>query len=268
MNCDQIINDEITEKYLLGELSEGDQQTFERHYFECPRCFRELETYRTLQLELKRSAPAIRAKPAGMRIGWILAWAPAAAVVVLVAGVSIWLREKGPATPSAQAPVQQAPAMQRPVQHPAAPSLSDLAQIQPPPYAPITLRGAEDEAQRRFREAMRHYVKAEYRTAISGLRQAFELNPKAAEIRFFLGVCYLLVGETEPAINHLRATIALGDSPYLEEAHFYLAKAYLKKSDVDAASEQLRKVIGLQGERRKEAESLMEQIQLVEKRHP
>lgn len=267
MNCGQIINENVAEKYLTGALSESEQDAFERHYFECSSCFEELETCRTLQMELKRTAPAIRAEAAATRIGWIWAWAPAAVVVALVAGVSIWLREKGPANPSVQVPVQQASPMQRPVQ-PRGTSLSELAQVQPPPYSSNTLRGAEDEAQLRFREAMRHYVKAEYATAISGLREAFELNPKAAEIRFFLGVCYLQVGETERAINHLRATISLGDSPYLEDAHFYLAKAYLKKRDVNAANKQLREVIGLQGERRREAQSLMEQIELVERREP
>ena len=35
----------------------------------------------------------------------------------------------------------------------------------------------------------------------------------------------------------LQATIALGDSPYLEDAHWYLAKAFLRRKDLGAAED-------------------------------
>jgi tetratricopeptide (TPR) repeat protein len=267
MNCDQIIKREIAERYLLRGLSEADQEAFEQHYFECPRCFEELQTYRALQLELKRAAPAISAERADTRIGSTWAWAAAAAVAVLVIGVSTWLREKGPVTRSVQTPVQQAPARQQPVE-PSVPSLSELTQVQPPPYVPATFRGPEDEARRQFRQAMQLYSKGDFQAAISGLRSASKLDPKAPDISFFLGVCYLLTGRPDTAINHLRATVPLGDSPYLEDAHFYLAKAYIQKRNLDAARGELRKLIELQGERKKEAQWLMEQIELLEKTQP
>ena len=267
MNCDQIMTDEIAEKYLLGALSEADKEAFEQHYFVCPRCFEELQTYRALRLELKRTAAAIRAEPAVTRIGWKWAWAAATAVVVLVIGASIWLREKGPSTPSVQTLGQQAPARQQPVE-PSVPSLSELAQVQPLPYVPVTLRGPEDEARRQFRQAMRLYSKGDFQAAIAGLRSASKLDPKAPDISFFLGVCYLLTGRPDTAMNHLRATVRLGDSPYLEDAHFYLAKAYIQKRNLDAARGELRKLIELQGERKKEAQWLVEQIELLKKTQP
>lgn len=262
MNCDQVMKGEIAEKYLLGELGEADQEAFEQHYFECPRCFQELETYRALQGELKQAAPAILAEPVGRRIGW--AWAAAAAGVLLVVGISTWLRQEGPAPPSVQAPAQQAPTVQEPAQ-PSVPSLSELAQVQPPPYVPATLRGPEDEARRQFRQAMQHYLKGDFQAAIPELRSAYRLDPKAPNIGFYLGACLLLTNDTDGAIKQLRAVTALGETPYLEEAHFYLAKAYLRKADLNGAQAEFNKTIQLQGERQKEAQELLDQIEILRK---
>jgi len=267
MNCDKITRGEIAEKYVLGELSEPDREAFERHYFECSRCFEELQTYRALQLELKRAAPAIRAEPARTRIPWAWTWAPTAAVVLLAVGIGLWFRQHATVPIPVPAPVVRAPKVQASAEPPL-PTLQELAQVQPPPYVPTTLRGAEDEAQQRFREAMRHYLKGDYGAAIPGLRRAFELNPKTPEIRFFLGACHLLTGQTDAAIFHLRATVTLGDSPYLEEAHFYLAKAYIRKRILSAARRELISLVELHGEREKEARWLIEQIELLEKTQP
>jgi anti-sigma factor RsiW len=56
MNCAQVTKEEITEKYLLGRLTEAEQGAFELHFFECERCFEEVESLRMLQTE----APAGR----------------------------------------------------------------------------------------------------------------------------------------------------------------------------------------------------------------
>jgi Tol biopolymer transport system component len=61
MDCEQVVKEEVTEKYLLGHLTEAEQGAFEVHFFECQRCFEEVQTLRALQTELRRAAPAIRA---------------------------------------------------------------------------------------------------------------------------------------------------------------------------------------------------------------
>ena len=66
------------------------------------------------------------------------------------------------------------------------------------------------------------------------MREAVELDPDAAHAHSF-SACAISFGQDTPAIDQLRATVALGDSPYLEEAHFYLAKAFLRRKDLDAA---------------------------------
>jgi hypothetical protein len=51
-----------------------------------------------------------------------------------------------------------------------------------------------------------------------------------------LGVSYLLAGQTENGIATLQAVIAAGDTPFLNEAWFYLAKAHLSRRDVSIAT--------------------------------
>jgi len=107
---------------------------------------------------------------------------------------------------------------------------------------------------------MQHYLEGNYRAAIPGLRAAVKLNPEAMDANFFLAVCRLLEGQTNAAIAGLRRTIALGDSPFSEEAHFYLAKAYLRKADLVSAKGELDQAIRLHGERQQEVQQLLEEI--------
>jgi hypothetical protein len=58
----------------------------------------------------------------------------------------------------------------------------------------------------------------------------------------------------------LTATIALEDSPELEEAHFHLAEAFLRKQDVTGAIAEVRKAISLRGPRQREEQSLLKGI--------
>ncbi len=139
----------------------------------------------------------------------------------------------------------------------------ELARVEKPPYTPATMRGTLDEASQRFREAMQHYVDGNYEATMGGLRAASELNPEAPDISFFLGMCYLLTGQTDAALEHLHETVAFGNSPYLEEAHFYLAKAHLRTGDLDAAEEELRTTVQLRGELESEAQELLGRLETL-----
>ena len=92
------------------------------------------------------------------------------------------------------------------------------------------------------------------------------MDPEAAHIRFFLGVTHLMLGQDDAGIDRLRATIALGDSPYLEDAHFYLAKAFLRRKDLGAAETQLNELIQLPDPRRDEARRLLSGVQQLKER--
>jgi tetratricopeptide (TPR) repeat protein len=146
---------------------------------------------------------------------------------------------------------------------PAGPSLAELARFDPPTYTPAVLRGAQDEAMRKFRAAMKHYRQGEYARAITGLREAAKLNPKDAGALFFLGVSYLLSGQTDDGIAALQQSVALGDTPYLEDAHYYLAKAFLHKNDLAGAEAELQKTVQLKGDLESKAQELAQAIQAL-----
>jgi TolA-binding protein len=271
MPCDQIAAEGVAERYLLGQLGEEEQAALERHYFDCERCFGELQTLEAMQAELRQNAAtSVRAA----RRAWRPARVGAAAAVVLATGVGFWVMRPAQETrstpPNSAAgpvavsppPVGEAPAPTPPVQTPAV-SVGELARFEPPPYVPAVLRGPEDEARRLFQAAMAHYVRGDHAQAIDGLRRAAGMDPAAADASFFLGVCLLLAGQPKAGVTELGRTIALGDSPYVEEAHFYRAKGLLQMGDVSAASRELRAMIALGGDHQREAKQLLGQVERV-----
>jgi tetratricopeptide (TPR) repeat protein len=147
------------------------------------------------------------------------------------------------------------------VQSPAAaPSLEELARVEPPPYPGAVLRGAEDKSHENFRKAMQFYAKGDYAKAIPGVRAAAKASPQTASFNFYLGACYLLAGQTDPAIVSFRQTVSLGDPAYSESAHFYLAKAYLQKKEVTRAKDELQKTVQFHGSLESEAAEILRQL--------
>jgi tetratricopeptide (TPR) repeat protein len=245
-------------------LSEADRDAFEEHYFECPRCFDELETLQAIREELPRVNLESGTKATHAFVRWRRAAGLAAAVALAVPLLwmpVLWRRSTLPSGPSeatkAPSPSQQLPST--PTTQPpeptagSKPSLEQLARVEPPRYErvepplyePQRLRNVPDEATKGFQRGMERYRRADYAGAIEDLRGAAELDPGAPHIRFFLGISHLMLGHDDAAIDRLRATIALGDSPYLQDAHFYLAKAFLRRNDLGAAESELKKIIQL-----------------------
>ena len=266
MTCDEVQRDEIVEQYLHDRLSDESRERFEQHYFDCARCFGLLQTYRDLQAELAPMRDEFL--PAVPRRHWVLqwAWVPALAVVFLAVGLTLWERPFGQRSDTTEVtePSGSIGPARPPVQvSPPAVSLADLARVEAPRYTPGRLRGAGDEATARFQDAMTHYERGDYATAIAGLRRAAALDAEAPHIPFFLGISQLMSGQLDAAIASLRQTLALGDSPYIEEARFFLAKAYLRKEDVGAARTELQRTVQLQGAREKEARDLQLQLERV-----
>ena len=70
----------------------------------------------------------------------------------------------------------------------------------------------------------------------------------------------LLTNDRAAGIDQLRSVVSQGNTPYLEEARFYLAKALIGARDIPAAQQQLQSVIGMHGELEKQAQVLLRQI--------
>jgi len=251
MNCDQVERDEIIEKYLIGRLDRAAQEEFEAHWFSCRECSRKLQVSRMLQEKLWEKGDTIlpqTQQPVRVRVRRRV-WAySAAAAVLVIAAAALWWQLGGPGRPQAETKE-------------AISSLAVLARFEPPLYIPPALRGAEDESAERFRTGMKYYQEGRYREAITEIRAAAALDPQRASIRFFLGICLLMTEQTDAGIGELRSTIALGDSAYLEEAHFYLAKAYLGKGDRGAAKEELNWVLERGANLKEEAAQILAQLQ-------
>jgi hypothetical protein len=246
MTCDDITRQELMEQYLLGRLEQPARDAFDEHLFECEACFERLQTLRALRHELAATANPLGAEPERPKRvwSWTWAWAPTLAMVV-VAGVIVWPRiDRSPVPPTP--PGQPAGGTATTPPGPAT-GLLELGRFEAPPFAPGSLRGSQDAAVVRFRDGMTRYARGDHRGAIAGLREAARLDPEAAHATFFLGISSVLAGQLDEGIRALRQTIQLGDSPYLEEAHFYLAKALLQQRDPVSARQELVRTIELKG---------------------
>jgi TolA-binding protein len=262
MNCKEVEERNLLEGYLLDRLTEPEREEFEMHYFECGSCFAQLQTGLALQTELRRQPlmPA-RTRSASLRRMW--AWTPAFVAVVLLLGMGLWwysARNRQASQQVASSP-KVSPNVPVQVQTPsAAPSLEELARVEPPPYSAMVLRDAEDESYETFHKAMKFYVSRDYTHAIPGVRAAAKASPQNASFNFYLGACYLLAGQTDPAIVSFRQTVSLGDPAYSESAHFYLAKAFLQKKEVARAKDELQRTVQFHGSLESEAAEILRQL--------
>jgi TolA-binding protein len=274
MNCREVEEQDIFESYVLGQLTDSERDAFEQHYFECDACFSQLQMGLALQEELRQHPPRHRSAGGASFRWWI--WAPAFASVALILAAGGWwytarieqsARQVSPPAPAAdsRAAITQPSSTASPQIVESAPprsaalTLEEMARVEPPPYSEVVLRGAEDEAQESFHRAMQHYLKGDYVGAIPGLQAAVKASPATARFHFYLGACYLLTAQTDPAINSFRKVISLNDPSYSEAAHFYIAKAYLRNRDLTHAEDELRTTAKLGGSKAREAEELLRQ---------
>jgi hypothetical protein len=237
MTCEQIEHGELAEQYILGRMSENERLAYEDHYFACATCFGQLRQLQRLEAELRRLPAEVPRK----QTGWPV-WGAIAAGLLLAVGVG-WQLVK-PERPAA-APVAKSVV--------AGPNLELLARLEPPVWRDNVVRGlpgAEDAA---FRAAMKLYAAGDYKAAWDGLEPLAKL-PAAA---FYGGICELELGQTAEAAARLAGVIGLGDTPWLEQARFFRAKALLKAGDVAGASAELKSVVVLQGDLEAEARRLL-----------
>jgi tetratricopeptide (TPR) repeat protein len=264
--CDRVREEDVAEAYLRGELPEAERDAFEQHCFECAACFDRLQVVRDLKGMLRRDAqaaprsvmPGARARPPA---GW-LAWAAGAAFVAVGAGMVLRnmtppdgpLPTTAPVTPS---PARTDPGTASPP--PERPSLEELARVEPPPYAPLVVRGA-DPAESAFARAMDAYVRGDYAGAAEGLRAAIRDDFADVEAHFYLGVSELLLGRPEAAIREMEGVAASDDEAFVEAARYYAAKAHLAKGDVAAARRELQRVAGGDGDHKEQAKRLLKAL--------
>ena len=107
---------------------------------------------------------------------------------------------------------------------------------------------------------MQHYSRHDYRGALSGLRAAVQAQSQSVEERFYLAICLLLTNDRSEGIQVLKDVTGSGNTPYLESARFYLAKALLSEGNLAGADLQLRIIVEMHGKLEKQAQALHAQI--------
>ncbi len=244
VNCETVQSEQVVERYVLGQLGEAEQQAFEEHFFDCEACLEEVRMMQSLQAAAAERGRSVVQLP---RRKWML-WGAAAALVVAGFGLAEMLRVRQ----RAETPVAKAPAVD------AGAELLLLARVAAPRYTASNLRSASGTGEERFRAAMAKYSAGEYGAAAEGLR-----GMETAAARFYLGIAELMTGKLDEAVTHLRDTVAMGETPYLEEAQFFLAKGLLGKKDVAGARLALEQTIALAGDREVEARRLVEQVRAL-----
>jgi tetratricopeptide (TPR) repeat protein len=259
MDCREVADNDVAEAYVAGRLDEAQTEAFEVHYFECDACLERLDACRALRR-------ALSVRPAGGRASaprrgvWVWSGALAAAAALVAVVVSVRPASAPPGSGGASSEVA---ALAR-----RSAAFTALGRFEAPHYSPATWRDGSTEAQTHFRSAMGHYMARDYEGAIPDLRRAVAASPTATETRFFLGVCLLLARDIEGGNASLAQAVELGDTPYLESAHFYLAKGLLMKGDPSAARVHLNQVIALRGDLESQARDFLRRLDDLSRTRP
>ena len=209
LTCDLVADAGLIERYVAGRLSDDESARLETHYLTCARCQDDI-----------RLATAIRAAGPPRRRTTAVPWLPISVAALAAGVVLVVLARSGPSA-----------------------AMTRLGTVRTPPvYLGIEVRGPGSAGDSLFEAAMRDYAAARYDSAASGLEAALRAGVDSAPAEFFLGASRLVAGANDGAAEAFRRVIALGPTPYLAEAHFYLAKALLRQGRAGDALDQLGQV--------------------------
>jgi len=247
MDCTLIARQEFAERYSLGKLTPEQRELFERHYFECERCFNELQQLLAIRRELEAqplNPPVPERKWAWPRIGWWPVLATAAAVVAVIILGPVY---------ETSVPGQQGDGNRTA-------TLAELARVEPPPYQALVMRGTHDAASTAFHVGMEAYRAGDFNTAALHLREAAATDPARPDFAFYLGVAELLIAQEDAAQVEFERLLAMGDTPFAEEAHFYSGKVLLRQHRLAEATQQFQRAAGLEGPLQVEAQEVLQAL--------
>lgn len=199
----------LVERYVAGKLPEPEASELEAHYLTCARCQADV-----------RLAAAIAGAPLESARRPVLRWAGIG--VAIAAGLTAVLLV-GPRRDSAE--------------------LRRLGGVlEAPVYLGVQVRGDAAPADSLFDAAMVAYGAQRYDDAIAGLDAVLRSGADSAPAGFFRAAGLLMTGRNRDAADGFRRVVALGESPYLAESHYYLAKALIRMGRGGDAVAELRKI--------------------------
>lgn len=196
LDCADIQDRGMPERYVAGALSEEDRAAFEEHFLLCEECQEDAMLAAAVRGGVTPESP--RGRVPFARIGLALAAAAAVAFVFL-----------------------------RPGQ--VDPDVAALGAVDVPPvYLGVPVRTAASPGDSLFRVGMDAYQSGRYQAALDGLDTALAEGADPAPGEFFRGVSLLLLDRPEEAAAALLEAANIADSPYSPEARYYRAKALLR----------------------------------------
>jgi anti-sigma factor RsiW len=207
--CDDIRDRSLIERYVAGKLTEAEAAELEAHYLTCARCQGDVRLAAAI-----RGAPVERSRrPVAVWGGLGLAVAAGLAAILLLA------------------PHRPAPELVR---------LGDV--LEPPVYLGIPVRAAPARGDSIFEAAMAAYAARQYDAAAAGLGAALAAGVDSVPAEFFRAASLLMTKRNEDAAAGFTRVIALGESPYLPESRYYLAKALLRRGLAREAVRRLHEI--------------------------
>jgi tetratricopeptide (TPR) repeat protein len=244
---------ELIEAYLNGKLAPADRADLEAERQADPELDREIHVQEELraafravglQNRLQAARQRYEDKPAqshrpeakvvplpaptvrGAVWGWnnLRTWAAAASVVVVL-GVSIWVftqQSKSPFSETAYVNNYQ-------------PDATDFVARSLPGNLKPTERVA-------LTKGIQSYHRGQYGAAIGSLKSVADANGSLAIAQYYLGISYLTTSDVDKAIRYLQAAQRNAPPDLRRRADWYLALAYLKKADRPRTQTSLRVV--------------------------
>jgi hypothetical protein len=211
LTCALVEERALVERYVTETLTdEHERADFEAHVIACPRCQDEIRLATAVRTELARPASARRPIP----------WLPLGLVAAAVLGGVVVFRPAGERA-----------------------ALAHLGAVtEAPIYLGQAVRGTATPADSIFSAAMAAYDDRHYGDAAAGLTRALAAGVDSPPALFFLGASELLTNRPADAAAAFQRVLALGETPYLPEAHYYRAKALLQLGDPAAALAELAQV--------------------------
>jgi len=124
----------------------------------------------------------------------------------------------------------------------------------------ITVRNEEGIAPN-LQSAMEAYNKQVYTEAVAKFDNILENEPTNVPVLFYSGVSYLILEESEKAVQNLQKAVQANDTTYKLTATWYLGLAYLKQNNIAQAREIFSSLKQSGSSYAKKAESILQELE-------
>jgi len=229
-SLDECLSAQEIVSYLNGQLRDDERAEVERHVDECRLCAGAVEGVAPLEsrqdylgsagsiltrLRLLSASAKPVARQSRSRVWPSRQYLALAAALVVVASLSVYLTRPG----AGEALFQQ--------------------YFEPYPSSQPIVRGAATDVRS---NALILYESRDYRGALAAFADSLKDQPNDAMLRFYAGLCQLVLGRSTEAIGDLEETLKQGANEFQTPAEWYLALAHLRAHNIGKARSRLNRI--------------------------